>query len=128
MIGRAENELLAGEIDMARQIAEEAAAHHPDQPLAHIVVARILLASGRYTEAGSAVHRALQLDPDFITAWRLWGLCLAAQGRFREAVEACDRWNATGGMPPEEAAHSATVRAVRQAAATMEQALRGPGE
>jgi hypothetical protein len=128
MIGRAENELLSGELDMARQIAEEAAALHPDQPLAHIVLARILLAGSRYTEAGSAVHRSLQLDPDFITAWRLWGLCLAAQGRFREAVEACDRWNATTGMPPEEAAHSATVRAVRESAATLEQALRGPSE
>jgi hypothetical protein len=128
MIGRAENELLAGELDLARQIAEEAAALHPDQPLIHVVMGRILLASHRHSDAGTAVHKALQLDPDFITAWRLWGLCLAAQGRFRESVEACDRWNATAGMPPEEAAHSATVRAVREAAATMEQALRGSSE
>lgn len=128
MISRAENELISGDLDMARQIAEEATTHHPDQPLAHVVLARILLAAGRHGDAGVAVHRALQLEPDFIVAWRLWGICLAAQGKFREAVEACDRWNAIGGMPPEEAAHSATVRAVREAAATLEQALRGPGE
>jgi Domain of unknown function (DUF4388)/Tetratricopeptide repeat len=128
MIGRAENELLSGDVEMARQIAEEAVALYPEQPMAHVVLARVFLASNRYTEAGSAVHRALQLDPDFITAWRLWGICLAAQGRFREAAEACDRWNATAGMPPEEAAHSATVRAVREAAITLDQALRGSGE
>ncbi len=128
MISRAENELFNGETDVARQIAEEAATHYPDQPLAHVVLGRTLLRSSRYAEAGTAIHRALQLDPDFIPAWRLWGLCLAAQGRFREATDACDRWNATAGMPPEEAAHSATVRAVREAVATLDQALRGPGD
>jgi hypothetical protein len=128
LIARAESELLAGQLEVAKQIAEEAQALHPEQPITHVVLARVLLASNRFADAGTAVHRALQLDPDFITAWRLWGLCLASQGRFREAADACDRWNATSGMPPEETAYAATVRAVREASATLDQALRGSRE
>jgi tetratricopeptide (TPR) repeat protein len=128
LIARAENELLTGTLEAARQIAEEAVTVHPDQPLSHVVLGRVLLASGRFADAGVTVHKALQLDPDCVTAWRLWGICLAAQGRFREATEACDRWNATSGMSPEEASHAATVRAVREAAATIDGALRGARE
>ncbi|MEP7326624.1 MAG: DUF4388 domain-containing protein [Gemmatimonadota bacterium] len=128
LIVRAENELMTGGIELARQIAEEAVTIHPDQPLSHVVLGRVLIAAGRFLEAGATVNRALQLDPDNITAWRLWGLCLAAQGRFREAAEACDRWNSTAGMSPEEASHAATVRAVREAAVTIDGALRGPRE
>lgn len=128
LIARAENELLTGTLEAARQIAEEAVTVHPDQPLSHVVLGRVLLASGRFADAGNTVHKALQLDPDCVTAWRLWGLCLAAQGRFREAAEACDRWNATAGMSPEEASHAATVRAVREASTTIDGALRGSRE
>lgn len=128
LIVRAESELLTGTLEAARQIAEEAVTLHPDQPLSHVVLGRVLLASGRFVEAGHTVHKALQLDPDSVTAWRLWGLCLAAQGRFREAAEACDRWNAMAGMSPEEASHAATVRAVREASATIDGALRGSRE
>ncbi len=128
LLGRAENALLANDLDAARQLAEEAATLYPDQPMSHVVLGRVFLAARRFVEAGTSVHKALQLEPDFVTAWRLWGLCLAAQGRFREAAEACDRWNNTGGMPPEETAHAATVRAVREAAATLDEALRGSGD
>lgn len=125
LMSRAEGELLNGNLELARQLAEEAVTMHPDQPLTQLVLGRVLLAAGRQADAADAVHRALQLDPDNIVAWRLWGLCLAALGRFREAVEACDRWNATAALSPEESAHAAMVRAVREAAATLDQALRG---
>ena len=125
LIARAEDELLSGQLEAARRIADEAVTLHPEQPLSHVVLARMLLAGGGSRDAGAALQRALELDPDCVPAWRFMGLAFAAQGRFREAADACDRWNATDGLPPEETAHADTVRAVREAALTLDLALRG---
>lgn len=125
LIARAEDELLTGQLELAHTIAEEAVTLHPDQALSHVVLGRVMLAGLEFRDATLSLKHALELDPACIPAWRYLGLAMAGQGRFREAADACERWNRADGMPPEESAHAATVRAVREAALTMEQALRG---
>ena len=102
LIARTEDALLAGRLETARELADETVSLHPDQSLGHVVRARVLLASGDSREAGAALQKALEADPDCISAWRLMGLALAGQGRFRRggrgvpALER-DRGPASGG-------------------------------
>jgi hypothetical protein len=133
-IGSAELPILLGEVDhllgggdpeSARQAAEQAVASHPDQPLAHLAYGRALLAAGHASEAAEALWQVVQLDPQSAPGHRLFGLALVALGRFREAAQVWDQWRRLVGKPPEEDAQSAAVEQVRQAALTLELALRG---
>ncbi len=128
LIARAEDELLRGQPETARRLAEEAVARHPDEPLAHAAVGRAHLAEGHHQEATAALQRALQLDLQCVPALRLLGYSLVARGLFLEAVESWDRWSAMPDLSPEEAAHSLEVRSAREAAYTLERALRGGRE
>jgi len=72
-----------------------------------------------------SVWQVVQLDPQSAPGHRLFGLALAAVGRFREAAQVWDQWRRLVDKPPEEDAQSPAVERVRQAALTIDLALRG---
>jgi Flp pilus assembly protein TadD len=125
LLGEVDHLLGAGDPDSARQVAEQAVSSHPDQPLAHLAYGRALLAAGHPAEAAEALWQVVQLDPHSAPGHRLFGLALSAVGRFREAAQVWDQWRRLVGKPPEEDAQSSAVDRVRQAALTMDLALRG---
>lgn len=125
LLGEVDQLLGAGDPDSARQVAEQAVSSHPDQPLAHLAHGRALLAAGHPSEAAEALWQAVQLDPQSASGHRLFGLALSAVGRFREAAQVWDQWRRLVGKPPEEDAESSAVESVRQAALTLDLALRG---
>jgi Flp pilus assembly protein TadD len=100
-------------------------ASHPQQALAHLAYGRTLLAAGHPGEAAEALWQAVQLDPVNAPAQRLFGLSLAAVGRFREAAQVWEQWKRLSEKPPEEESQGAAVERVRQAALAIELALRG---
>jgi len=106
-------------------VAEQAVACHPHEALAHLAHGRALLAAAHYADSSEALWQAVQLDPELAQAHRLFGLSLAAMGRFREAAQVCDQWKRLGDRSPEEEAQHAVVEKVRQAALALELALRG---
>jgi hypothetical protein len=55
----------------------------------------------------------------------LLGFCLLGQGRFREAADEWDRWRQLGPQAAEEETQQPIVERVRQAALTIDVALRG---
>ncbi|MEP6571133.1 MAG: tetratricopeptide repeat protein, partial [Gemmatimonadota bacterium] len=125
LLQEAERHLAVGDPASAIAAAERAIAAHPHQPLAQFVYGRALLASSRYEEAADSLWIAVELDPTSPAAHRVLGLSLAACGRFREAVEVWDQWKNLGLMPPEEEAEMPLIERVRQAALTIDVALRG---
>jgi hypothetical protein len=125
LLGEVDHLLGAGDPESARQAAEQAVASHPDQPLAHLAYGRALLTAGHPSEAAEALWQVVQLDPQSAPGHRLFGLALAAVGRFREAAQVWDQWRRLVDKPPEEDAQSPAVERVRQAALTIDLALRG---
>lgn len=125
LLGEVDQLLGAGDPDSARQVAEQAVSSHPDQPLAHLAYGRALLAAGHPAEAAEALWQVVQLDPQSAPGHRLFGLSLAAVGRFRESAQVWEQWRRLAGKAPEEDAQLALVERVRQAALTLDLALRG---
>ncbi|MBK8004238.1 MAG: DUF4388 domain-containing protein [Gemmatimonadetes bacterium] len=125
LLGEVDQLLGAGDPEAAAQAAEQAVSGHPDEPLAHLAHGRALLASARPLEASEALWQAVQLDAQSAPAQRLFGLSLAATGRFREAAQVWDQWRRLAEKPPEEDAQAAAVERVRQAALALDLALRG---
>jgi hypothetical protein len=125
LLGEVDHLLGAGDPDAARQVAEQAVAGHPQQPLAHLAHGRALLAAGHPAEAAEALWQTVQLDPHSAQGHRLFGLALSAVGRFREAAQVWEQWRRLSGKPPEEDAQHSVVERVRQAALTLDLALRG---
>lgn len=125
LLGEVDQLLGAGDPDSARQAAEQAVASHPQQPLAHLAYGRALLAAGHPAEAAEALWQAVQLDPQNGPAHRLFGLALSAVGRFREAAQVWEQWRRLTGKAPEEDAHQPVVERVREAALTLDLAVRG---
>jgi hypothetical protein len=125
LLGEVDQLLGAGDPDSARQAAEQAVASHPQQPLAHLAYGRALLAAGHPAEAAEALWQAVQLDPQNGPAHRLFGLALSAVGRFREAAQVWEQWRRLVGKAPEEDAQQSVVERVRQAALTLDLAVRG---
>jgi hypothetical protein len=125
LLGEVDQLLGAGDPDSARQAAEQAVASHPQQPLAHLAYGRALLAAGHPAEAAEALWQAVQLDPQNGPAHRLFGLALSAVGRFREAAQVWEQWRRLSGKAPEEDAHQTVIERVRQAALTLDLAVRG---
>jgi tetratricopeptide (TPR) repeat protein len=60
----------------------------PDSPDAHLLRGWFLYERGETAEAVSNVQRALELDPEYSTAWSALGLFLVAVNRPDEAVSA----------------------------------------
>jgi hypothetical protein len=125
LLGEVDKLLGAGDPDAAVEAAEQAASGHPDQPLAHLVHGRALLAAARYPESTEALWQAVQLDPASAPAHRLFGLSLAAVGRFREAAQIWEQWKRLDDKSPDEVSQLPSVDRVRQAALALELALRG---
>jgi hypothetical protein len=125
LLGEVDQLLGAGDPDAARQVAEQAVAANPQQSLAHLAHGRALLAAGHPADAAEALWQAVQLDPESAPAHRCFGLALAAVGRFREAAQVWEQWRRLGDKPPEEDVQAAAVERIRQAALTLDLALRG---
>ncbi len=124
-LGQAEEHLAAGDLDAAIDAAEAAVRSHSDQPLAHLTHGRALLAAARFEEAAAALGRSMELDPSSTPLHRLLGYALVAVGRFQEAAEAWERWRQSGPKSPEEETQMPMIERVRQAALTIDVALRG---
>jgi hypothetical protein len=125
LLGEVDQMLGSGDPDAAIQAAEQAVQGHPEESLAHLAHGRALLAAGRYPEASEALWQAVQIDSVSAQGHRLFGLSLVAMGRFREAAQVWDQWKRLADRPPEEEAQMAAVDRVRQAALSLELALRG---
>lgn len=69
-----------GAIDAACRVYAEAILHHPDNPLARVNLANLLLRATRYAEAREHYERALQADPDHAEAHQGLGAVLADLG------------------------------------------------
>jgi glutathione synthase/RimK-type ligase-like ATP-grasp enzyme len=69
-----------GSIDAACRVYSEAILHHPDNPMAHINLANLLLRGSRYEQAREHYERALRIDPDHAQAHQGLGAALADLG------------------------------------------------
>jgi len=69
-----------GAIEAACRVYAEAILHHPDNPLARVNLANLLLRANRYKEAREHYERALQVDPDHAPAHQGLGAVLADLG------------------------------------------------
>ena len=69
-----------GAIEAACRVYAEAILHHPDNPLARVNLANLLLRANRYHEAREHYERALQVDPDHAPAHQGLGAVLADLG------------------------------------------------
>ena len=69
-----------GAIEPACRVYAEAILHHPDNPLARVNLANLLLRATRYAEAREHYERVLQSDPDHAEAHQGLGAVLADLG------------------------------------------------
>ena len=69
-----------GAIDAACRVYAEAILHHPENPMAHVNLANLLLRANRYTEARGHYEAALRIDPDHAPAHQGLGAVLADLG------------------------------------------------
>jgi glutathione synthase/RimK-type ligase-like ATP-grasp enzyme len=69
-----------GAIEAACRVYAEAILHHPENPLARVNLANLLLRATRYVEARAHYERALQTDPDHAEAHQGLGAVLADLG------------------------------------------------
>jgi hypothetical protein len=122
---RVEEHLAMGDLESARVAAEEAIAAQPERPEGWAALGRSLLGMRRYEEAEDALSQALHRDPVRPAPRRLLALAQAAQGRFVDAVESWDRWIRLQPKSDAEEGRAAEVTRLRQAAATLMEALRG---
>src|SRR5438876_133816 len=104
LVARAEDALARRDLEEARGVAEQAAGVHPHDPVVHLLLDRIALASGRSVDAVEELRRALRLDPLAVAAYRVLGYALVGTGRFGEAVEQWDQWERLAARSETEAA------------------------
>jgi Flp pilus assembly protein TadD/glutathione synthase/RimK-type ligase-like ATP-grasp enzyme len=76
-----------GSIDAACRVYSEAILHHPDNPMAHINLANLLLRGSRYEQAREHYETALRLDPDHAQAHQGLGAALADLGERARAAD-----------------------------------------
>ena len=94
--------------------------NHPISPLGP---ARQALARGEYQQAAAALQDVLRIDPLMPEARRLFGVCQAAIGRFREAAETWKSWARLGTHTAAEESLSPAVERMRQAAEILAEEL-----
>jgi tetratricopeptide (TPR) repeat protein len=124
LIARTEDRLGEGDAQGALLAAQEVMATHPLEPMAHLVLGRALLGLGRALEAVDAFRRVLQYDPGSAAGQRFLGLALAAAGRFRDGADQLMRWSRISDLPPEEQALESHIDQAREAALSLEEALK----
>lgn len=125
LVARAEEQLVAGDIESARLIATEATARFPEQAGAHAVLGRALLAGAHHAEAEEAFFEALRLEPGFASARRLLGTAQAASGRFDEAIASWQRWRQLAERSPEEMQLQEGIDRLQAAARLLSDAVKG---
>jgi tetratricopeptide (TPR) repeat protein len=82
----AENRLASGALDEAHKAAEQALQLGPDSQEARIVLARVLIEKGRFTEAADILSRACQANPQDAKAVYFLGVAQEKSGRLEEAL------------------------------------------
>jgi hypothetical protein len=92
----------------------------PGRDLAALLVpAREALAQGQYDIAAGALEELLRSDPLMPEARRLLGVCYAAIGRHREALDLWTSWTRLDSRTPGEEAESPAVERLRQSVETI---------
>jgi TolB-like protein/tetratricopeptide (TPR) repeat protein len=87
---------IAGALDQARTAQES----EPLSPLVNGGVAHTLYLAKRYDEAIAECEKSLEVDPNFILAIHVKGMCRALQGRLADAVTIGERAvSMSGGAP-----------------------------
>ena len=76
-----------GSIDAACRVYSEAILHHPNNPMAHINLANLLLRGSRYEQAREHYEIALRLDPEHAQAHQGLGAALADLGERARAAD-----------------------------------------
>src|ERR1700677_1088269 len=69
-----------GAIDAACRVYSEAILHHPDNPMAHVNVANLLLRANKHAEAREHYETVLRIDPDYAEAHQGLGAVLSDIG------------------------------------------------
>jgi tetratricopeptide (TPR) repeat protein len=80
-----------------------------------LVPAREAMSNGQYDIAAGALEEVLRRDPLMPEARRLLGVCQAAMGRFRQALETWHSWSRLGPRSPGEEAEAPAVERMRHA-------------
>jgi serine/threonine-protein kinase len=92
--------VLQGDIAGALEQARTAQELEPLSPLVNGSVAHTLYLARRYEEAIAECEKSLEVDPNFILAIHVKGMCRALQGRLAEAVTIGERSvSMSGGAP-----------------------------
>lgn len=125
LVAQADQHLSTGDLAGAHLVAQDAVLTYPDDGSAYLLLTKVALANGRFSEALDAVHRALGLDGDTGAGLRMLGLALAGSGRFGEALAAWERWKALDSKDPEEALWLGTIDQLGDAARLLNNAVRG---
>jgi len=92
--------VLQGDNASAMIQARTAQETEPLSPLVNGSVAHTLYLARRYDEAIAECEKSLEIDPSFILAIHVMGMCYALQGRLAEAVEIGERAVAMSGRAP----------------------------
>ena len=69
-----------GAIDAACRVYSEAILHHPDNPMARVNLANLLLRANRHVEAREHYETVLRIDPDYAEAHQGLGAVLSDIG------------------------------------------------
>ena len=69
-----------GAIDAACRVYSEAILHHPDNPMAHVNLANLLLRANKHAEAREHYEAVLRIDPDYAEAHQGLGAVLSDIG------------------------------------------------
>jgi lipoprotein NlpI len=69
-----------GAIDAACRVYSEAILHHPQNPMAHVNLANLLLRANKYEQAREHYEAALRIDPDYAQAHQGLGAVLSDTG------------------------------------------------
>jgi tetratricopeptide (TPR) repeat protein len=109
----------AGQLDRAREIAQNGLRRHDGYASAHVVLGRIFADLGRREDATAEFQRVLQLDPENRIALRELGEYARAQGRPGEALE---HFRQLLQFDPGDDELAATVHALEQEAAVPQDA------
>ncbi len=83
----AENRLASGALDDAHKGAEQAIALEPDSRDAKVLLARVLIEKGRYTEAADILSRVCQANPQDAKSVYYLGVAQEKSGRLEEALD-----------------------------------------
>jgi len=122
LLAAAEARIDAGELEPARSAALAAISLRPHEPRAHLLLGRVHLGQGRWTEAVDECRRALRLDAQLADGHRWFGYALAATGKHREARESFGCWEDLAAQAASPAAREAVAEA-KAASAILERQL-----